>query len=174
MVWNTVYRATVVEQLKQEGYPVQEQDLAHVSPTRYRHINTYGNITLTLRVSGSDTGYGPCDNSALPPFSAKNSPSLPEASWLPWPSGVAPCRIRCFRIEAGPLQGRPASPDYWRGMADSWTTGLSPLCMAARLLTLTVALSRCDGVARRTARRASYALNLIAARFTATASSLRA
>jgi hypothetical protein len=42
MVWNTVYRATVVEQLKQEGYPMQEQDLAHVSPTRYRHINTYG------------------------------------------------------------------------------------------------------------------------------------
>jgi hypothetical protein len=42
MVWNTVYMAAVVEQLKQDGYPVQEQELAQVWPTRYRHINTYG------------------------------------------------------------------------------------------------------------------------------------
>jgi TnpA family transposase len=40
--WNTVYIAAVVEQLRREGYPVQEQDLAHVWPTRYAHINVYG------------------------------------------------------------------------------------------------------------------------------------
>jgi TnpA family transposase len=42
IVWNTVYMAAVVEQLKQEGYPVQDSDLAHVWPTRYAHINVYG------------------------------------------------------------------------------------------------------------------------------------
>jgi TnpA family transposase len=38
IVWHTVYMAAVVEQLKQEGYPVQESDLAHVWPTRYAHM----------------------------------------------------------------------------------------------------------------------------------------
>jgi len=42
IVWNTVYMAAVVEQLKQEGMPVQDSDLAHVWPTRYAHINMYG------------------------------------------------------------------------------------------------------------------------------------
>lgn len=31
-----------VEQLKQEGYPVDEHDLAHVWPTRYAHSNVHG------------------------------------------------------------------------------------------------------------------------------------
>jgi hypothetical protein len=31
-----------VEQLRREGYPVQERDLAHVWPTRDAHINVYG------------------------------------------------------------------------------------------------------------------------------------
>ena len=39
---NTVYRAAAVEQPKQEGYPVRDQDLAHGWPTRYVHINIYG------------------------------------------------------------------------------------------------------------------------------------
>src|SRR5215510_7248817 len=42
IVWNTVYMAAVVEQLKQEGYPVQDSDLTHIWPTRYAHINVYG------------------------------------------------------------------------------------------------------------------------------------
>ncbi|PON11006.1 DDE transposase, partial [Candidatus Entotheonella serta] len=42
VLWNTVYMAEAVEQLKQEGYPVNESDLAHIWPTRYEHINVYG------------------------------------------------------------------------------------------------------------------------------------
>lgn len=42
IVWNTVYMAAVIEQLKREGYPVQEDDLKHLSPARYDHINPYG------------------------------------------------------------------------------------------------------------------------------------
>jgi len=48
IVWNTVYMAAVVEQLKQEGYPVQESDLAHIWPTRYAHINVYGKYHFNL------------------------------------------------------------------------------------------------------------------------------
>ena len=42
ILWNTVYMAAAVEQLKKEGYPVQDSDLAQVWPTRYAHINFYG------------------------------------------------------------------------------------------------------------------------------------
>ena len=42
IVWNTVYMAAVVDQLKKEGYPVHESDLAHVWPTQYAHLNVYG------------------------------------------------------------------------------------------------------------------------------------
>jgi TnpA family transposase len=48
IVWNTVYMAAVVEQLKQEGYPVQDSDLAHIWPTRYAHINVYGKYHFNL------------------------------------------------------------------------------------------------------------------------------
>ena len=34
--------AAAVEQLKQEGYPLDETDLAHIWPTRYAHLNVYG------------------------------------------------------------------------------------------------------------------------------------
>ena len=48
IVWNTVYMAAVVEQLKQEGYPVQDSDLTHIWPTRYAHINVYGKYHFNL------------------------------------------------------------------------------------------------------------------------------
>jgi hypothetical protein len=47
MVWNTVYMTAVVEQLKQEGYPMQGSDLAHIWATRYNHINVYGKSVLS-------------------------------------------------------------------------------------------------------------------------------
>ena len=37
-----------MEQLKQEGYPVQESDLAHIWPTRYAHINVYDKYHFNL------------------------------------------------------------------------------------------------------------------------------
>ena len=59
IVWNTVYMAAVVEQLKQEGYPVQEQDLAHVWPTRYRHINIYGKYHFNVEEEWKRHGLRP-------------------------------------------------------------------------------------------------------------------
>ena len=37
-----------MEQLRQEGYPVQDSDLAHIWPTRYAHINVYGKYHFNL------------------------------------------------------------------------------------------------------------------------------
>jgi hypothetical protein len=32
----------VLDQLKAEGYPINEADLGHLSPARYEHITPYG------------------------------------------------------------------------------------------------------------------------------------
>lgn len=59
IVWNTVYMAAVVEQLKQEGYPVQDSDLAHIWPTRYAHINVYGKYHFNVEEAHARTGLRP-------------------------------------------------------------------------------------------------------------------
>lgn len=48
IVWNTVYMAAVIDQLKAEGYPVQEGDLEHLWPTRYEHINVHGKYQFNI------------------------------------------------------------------------------------------------------------------------------
>ena len=42
VVWNTVYMNAAIEQLKAEGYPVDESDIKHLSPARHEHVNPYG------------------------------------------------------------------------------------------------------------------------------------
>lgn len=42
IVWNTRYMQAVIEQLKLEGVQVSEEDLRHISPCRFEHINKYG------------------------------------------------------------------------------------------------------------------------------------
>jgi TnpA family transposase len=59
IVWNTVYMAAVVEQLKQEGYLVHDQDLAHVWPTRYAHINMHGKYRFNVEEARARKGLRP-------------------------------------------------------------------------------------------------------------------
>src|SRR5262252_5759468 len=54
-----VYMAAVVEQLKQEGYPVQDSDLAHVWPTRYAHIRVYGKYYFNVEEVHARKGLRP-------------------------------------------------------------------------------------------------------------------
>ena len=42
IVWNTVYIDKVVQQLRQEGHSINDEDLKHIWPTRHAHINVYG------------------------------------------------------------------------------------------------------------------------------------
>jgi TnpA family transposase len=56
VAWNTVYMAAVIEQLKAEGHTVNDEDVAHLSPARYSHINPYGkyrfNVEEVMRRKG--------------------------------------------------------------------------------------------------------------------------
>ena len=51
ILWNTVYMAEVVEQLRREGYPVLDSDLARVWPTRYEHLNVYGRFHFDVEAA---------------------------------------------------------------------------------------------------------------------------
>jgi TnpA family transposase len=42
VVWNTVYMWEALRQLKREGYQIDEEDVKHLSPARYEHLNVYG------------------------------------------------------------------------------------------------------------------------------------
>lgn len=50
ITWNTVYMAAILEQLKAEGYEIQEDDLQHISPARYEHINRYGKYSFKAEI----------------------------------------------------------------------------------------------------------------------------
>lgn len=65
IIWNTVYMAKVVEQLKQEGYPVHESDLAHIWPTRYEHINVYGRYHFNIEEARRRKGLRPLRQSGV-------------------------------------------------------------------------------------------------------------
>ncbi|HIG74801.1 MAG TPA: Tn3 family transposase [Bacteroidetes bacterium] len=42
VVWNTRYIAAVADALRDEGQQVRDEDLTHLSPTRFEHVNRYG------------------------------------------------------------------------------------------------------------------------------------
>ncbi|MBN9386574.1 MAG: Tn3 family transposase [Chloroflexi bacterium] len=48
VVWNTVYMAAILEQLKAEGFSVSDEDLPHLSPTRFEHINVHGRYEFNV------------------------------------------------------------------------------------------------------------------------------
>ena len=58
-LWNTVYMAEAVAQLKREGYPVNESDLPHIWPTRYEHINVYGRYHFNIEEAQRREGLRP-------------------------------------------------------------------------------------------------------------------
>ena len=42
VAWNTVYMAAALDQLREEGHTVHDDDVAYLSPARYEHVNPYG------------------------------------------------------------------------------------------------------------------------------------
>lgn len=51
VAWNTVYMAAALDQLREEGHPVDDEDVAHLSPVRYEHINPYGRYSFDVEVN---------------------------------------------------------------------------------------------------------------------------
>ena len=66
IVWNTVYMAEAAAQLKREGYPVNESDLAHIWPTRYAHINVYGRYHFNIEEAQEREGVRPLRRTGSP------------------------------------------------------------------------------------------------------------
>lgn len=48
IVWNTRYMQVVIDQLKREGQQISDEDLRHISPCRFEHINKYGKYSFEV------------------------------------------------------------------------------------------------------------------------------
>ena len=48
VLWNTIYIDAVLNQLRQEGFLVLEEDVARLSPLIYEHINMLGRYLFTV------------------------------------------------------------------------------------------------------------------------------
>ena len=59
ITWNTVYMKEIIDQLQEEGYPVQESDIGHLSPARFRHINQYGRYVFDVEAELNRDGLRP-------------------------------------------------------------------------------------------------------------------
>jgi len=46
-LWNTVCLDAILEQLRADGFPVLDADVARLSPCMYAHVNVHGHYTFT-------------------------------------------------------------------------------------------------------------------------------
>jgi TnpA family transposase len=59
VVWNTVYIQAVLDSLRAEGRFVEEDDVAHLSPARFEHVNPYGKYFFPLEEAERRQGLRP-------------------------------------------------------------------------------------------------------------------
>ena len=59
IVWNTVYMWEAIQQLKREGYQINEEDLKHLSPARYERINVFGKYSFPVKEELARNGLRP-------------------------------------------------------------------------------------------------------------------
>lgn len=48
VLWNTIYMEAALDQLRKEGYPVKDEDMAHLSPLIHEHINMLGRYSFVV------------------------------------------------------------------------------------------------------------------------------
>jgi TnpA family transposase len=58
ILWNTVYMSAVLDKLRDEGVEIRDENITHLSPARYEHINPYGKFTFDI-CQASRTGLRP-------------------------------------------------------------------------------------------------------------------
>jgi hypothetical protein len=54
-----VYLQAAVDALRHEGYPVRDEDLVHLSPTRFAHIHRYGKYVFDVEAARLRAGLRP-------------------------------------------------------------------------------------------------------------------
>lgn len=65
IVWNTVYMWEVIKQLQTEGFEIGKEDLKHLSPARYEHINVYGKYSFPIKETFNRKGLRQLRKSSL-------------------------------------------------------------------------------------------------------------
>ena len=48
VLWNTIYMEAILNELRREGYPVKDEDVAHLSPLIHEHINMLGRYSFVV------------------------------------------------------------------------------------------------------------------------------
>lgn len=48
VLWNTIYMDAALAKLRQEGYPVRDEDVLRLSPFGHEHINLLGRYSFTI------------------------------------------------------------------------------------------------------------------------------
>ena len=48
VLWNTVYMEAALNQLRQDCYPVRDDDVARLSPLLHEHINMLGRYSFSV------------------------------------------------------------------------------------------------------------------------------
>ena len=59
ITWYTVYMEAVVEQLKSEGYAVNEKDMQFLWPTRFANLNVHGKYSFNINEEFNREGLRP-------------------------------------------------------------------------------------------------------------------
>jgi hypothetical protein len=54
LVWNTVYIQEILKELKSEGYQINEEDLEHISPAPFEHINRLGKYNFKAAAAADE------------------------------------------------------------------------------------------------------------------------
>ena len=48
ILWNTIYMDAAIDELRQEGFDVRDEDVARLSPLSHGHLNVLGRYAFTL------------------------------------------------------------------------------------------------------------------------------
>ncbi|MBN6058608.1 Tn3 family transposase, partial [Nonomuraea sp. RK-328] len=71
VLWNSTYLSAIVDQLRAQGVPVKDEDLARLSPLGHAHLNCLGRYAIAS--SAPDKGLRPLGAAALPEVSAAST-----------------------------------------------------------------------------------------------------
>ena len=66
VLWNTVYLQPMVQTLRAEGVEVRDEDLARLSPARYKRISRLASTPSPAKWKYSPTGCVACDSQPKP------------------------------------------------------------------------------------------------------------
>jgi len=59
VVWNTVYMQAAITQLRKEGHAIADEDIKHLSPARFEHINRLGRYQFDVASGHKRRGLRP-------------------------------------------------------------------------------------------------------------------